>query len=221
MSDEGSVQKVADDVYLLTEAEGDEGWFISLIVCLGQEIGLMDTGYAQTPAGALFPFLKTQGRTPAEITMVVNTHRDRDHVQGNAAVRQRSSARFAMHELDAGTSEPPDLFVADGDQIDLGGRRFEVIHAPGHRPGNICLYDRSARLLLTGDTVMGTRRDLIRMAPEVQLRSLKRLEELDFERMVMAHPFEPIGKAILDRAEAHEMLQSSIEIVEGMPRRPA
>ncbi len=38
-----------------------------------------------------------------------------------------------------------------GDIIDLGGRDLEVFHMPGHSPDSICLLDRSARLLWTGD----------------------------------------------------------------------
>lgn len=43
--------------------------------------------------------------------------------------------------------------MADGDVFDLGGRRLEVIHTPGHSPGSICLLDKENRLLFTGDTV--------------------------------------------------------------------
>ena len=43
-------------------------------------------------------------------------------------------------------------FVADGDVIDLGGRKLEVIATPGHTPDSICLLDRTQRELFTGDT---------------------------------------------------------------------
>jgi glyoxylase-like metal-dependent hydrolase (beta-lactamase superfamily II) len=42
-------------------------------------------------------------------------------------------------------------WLRDGDIIDLGGRRLEVIHTPGHSPDSICLLDRRSRLLWTGD----------------------------------------------------------------------
>jgi glyoxylase-like metal-dependent hydrolase (beta-lactamase superfamily II) len=44
------------------------------------------------------------------------------------------------------------LWLRDGDVIDLGGRRLEVVHTPGHTPDSICLLDRDARLMWTGDT---------------------------------------------------------------------
>jgi len=42
--------------------------------------------------------------------------------------------------------------VGDGDVIDLGGRRLEVLATPGHAPDAVCLLDREQRLLFTGDT---------------------------------------------------------------------
>jgi glyoxylase-like metal-dependent hydrolase (beta-lactamase superfamily II)/membrane-bound inhibitor of C-type lysozyme len=43
-------------------------------------------------------------------------------------------------------------FVDEGDVIDLGGRRLEILATPGHAPDSICLLDRDNRLLLTGDS---------------------------------------------------------------------
>ncbi|WP_352426051.1 MBL fold metallo-hydrolase [Aminomonas paucivorans] len=42
-------------------------------------------------------------------------------------------------------------WLHQGDEIDLGGRVLEVIHTPGHSSDSICLLDREARLLWTGD----------------------------------------------------------------------
>ncbi len=43
--------------------------------------------------------------------------------------------------------------VHEGDQITLGNRVFEVMHTPGHSPGGICLLDRQAGVLFSGDTI--------------------------------------------------------------------
>jgi glyoxylase-like metal-dependent hydrolase (beta-lactamase superfamily II) len=43
-------------------------------------------------------------------------------------------------------------WLKNGDTIDLGDRRLEVIHTPGHSVDSICLLDRTARILWTGDT---------------------------------------------------------------------
>jgi len=45
-----------------------------------------------------------------------------------------------------------DHFLKDGEIIDLGGRKIEVIFAPGHTPDGMLFFDRAAGLLATGDT---------------------------------------------------------------------
>jgi len=48
---------------------------------------------------------------------------------------------------------PATRLLADGDLIDLGDRHFEVIHTPGHSPGEIMLWEAASGLLFSGDTV--------------------------------------------------------------------
>lgn len=47
--------------------------------------------------------------------------------------------------------------VDEGDRIALGSRVFEVMHTPGHSPGGICLLDREAGILFSGDTIYDSR----------------------------------------------------------------
>ena len=41
----------------------------------------------------------------------------------------------------------------EGDVIDLGYWKFEVILTPGHTPGSIMLLEREKRMLISGDTI--------------------------------------------------------------------
>lgn len=43
--------------------------------------------------------------------------------------------------------------LEDGDVIDLGDRRFGVLHLPGHTPGSICLFDEHTGALFSGDVI--------------------------------------------------------------------
>jgi glyoxylase-like metal-dependent hydrolase (beta-lactamase superfamily II) len=43
--------------------------------------------------------------------------------------------------------------VDEGDAIDLGTRKFEVLHVPGHSPGSIALWEASTGTLIAGDAV--------------------------------------------------------------------
>jgi glyoxylase-like metal-dependent hydrolase (beta-lactamase superfamily II) len=41
----------------------------------------------------------------------------------------------------------------DGDRVEVGSVKLEVIHTPGHTPGSICLYDPLNKALFAGDTL--------------------------------------------------------------------
>jgi hydroxyacylglutathione hydrolase len=43
-------------------------------------------------------------------------------------------------------------FVKDGDIIEVGSTKLQVLHVPGHSHGSICLYDEREKALFTGDT---------------------------------------------------------------------
>jgi glyoxylase-like metal-dependent hydrolase (beta-lactamase superfamily II) len=51
------------------------------------------------------------------------------------------------------TAAPATRLLGDGDAIDLGDRRFEVIHTPGHSPGEIMLWEAASGVLFSGDMV--------------------------------------------------------------------
>ncbi|MDP9084573.1 MAG: MBL fold metallo-hydrolase [Pseudomonadota bacterium] len=48
---------------------------------------------------------------------------------------------------------PATRLVQEGDVIDLGDRRFEVMHLPGHSPGSIGLWEAASETLFSGDAV--------------------------------------------------------------------
>ena len=47
----------------------------------------------------------------------------------------------------------PTRVVDEGDVVDLGDRRFEVLHLPGHTPGELGLWEEETRTLFSGDCV--------------------------------------------------------------------
>ena len=50
-------------------------------------------------------------------------------------------------------STRPTRAVDEGDAIDLGDRRFEVWHLPGHSPGSMGLWEEATRTLFAGDAI--------------------------------------------------------------------
>jgi hydroxyacylglutathione hydrolase len=81
---------------------------------------------------------------------------------------------------------PPDLLLEDGDVVP--GSSFRVIHTPGHTAGSICLYDREAAILLSGDTLFQGgvgRTDGPDSNPRLLESSLNRLFALPAETTVL------------------------------------
>jgi len=209
-------EQAAEDLFIVRQ-EMRPGWFCNVLVLLGEKnIGIIDTGYENTPEVHVFPLIRERGRSLDEIDLVVNTHRDGDHVRGNPAFKEKTGARIAIHSLETEAVSSADLTFEDGDTLRLGDRSFKVIHTPGHRPGAICLLDEEHGLLVTGDSVCGEREDLIRMDKTVYMESLHRLSEIKADTMIMSHPFKPAGKDILKGSEIPEMIEASIKVAESL-----
>jgi len=79
----------------------------------------------------------------------------------------------------------PTSFVVDGDFLDLGDRRIEVLHVPGHTPGSVALWDGEKGLLFTGDTLYDGPMDFEDAA--LASSSLLRLRELPVRRLFGGH----------------------------------
>lgn len=47
----------------------------------------------------------------------------------------------------------PDRWLEDGDHVEIGETRFEVLHCPGHTPGHVVFYQPQARLAFVGDVL--------------------------------------------------------------------
>ncbi len=209
-----NVVEVFDDLYVVKQ-DMRPGWYYSVFVVLGKNnIGIIDTGFENTLMDYVFPLIQGKGRSLDEVDLIVNTHRDGDHIKGNDMFKEKTGAPIVAHSLAAEAIPSLDRTMEDGDVLKLGDRLFKVIHTPGHRPGAVCLLDEEHKVLITGDSVCGEREDLIRMDKNIYIESLRRLLELDIDMMLMSHPFKPAGKNILKGDEIGEMIRASIGIAE-------
>jgi len=84
----------------------------------------------------------------------------------------------------------PDRLLNDGDIIDFGETRMEVIHTPGHSEGHLSFHFPEDRVLFTADL------DLVKAGPyygdkgsdvDDVINSLKRLMEIDVDTYLSAH----------------------------------
>jgi glyoxylase-like metal-dependent hydrolase (beta-lactamase superfamily II) len=84
--------------------------------------------------------------------------------------------------------------LAPGAAIEMGGRRFQAIHAPGHADGQLVFYCAAERLLLCGDQVMQRITPNIGIWPTTEphplaryLRSLEELAALEVDLALPGH----------------------------------
>jgi glyoxylase-like metal-dependent hydrolase (beta-lactamase superfamily II) len=74
------------------------------------------------------------------LSLIVTSHQHPDHWQALAEVAKATGAPTAAHRLDADPLPvTPDRILADGDTIEIGELRFDVIHLQGHTEGSVAL----------------------------------------------------------------------------------
>jgi glyoxylase-like metal-dependent hydrolase (beta-lactamase superfamily II) len=116
--------------------------------------------------------LAAVGASGAQVKMVLHTHGHFDHIGATEDVLAGlpASTSLAAHPADAylyeaenrgmgamfgyplpETRATPNRALADGQTLEIGTLRFEVLHTPGHTPGSICLVVGGA--CLAGDTL--------------------------------------------------------------------
>jgi glyoxylase-like metal-dependent hydrolase (beta-lactamase superfamily II) len=87
--------------------------------------------------------------------------------------------------------------------IGLGDRSFPVLHAPGHSPGSICLWEAASRQLVSGDVLAEGEPlldELLRSSPRDFAASLRRLAELPLHTVYGGHG------PVFGRHRAHEII---------------
>lgn len=80
--------------------------------------------------------------------------------------------------------------LEDGYVIDLGDRKIEVVETPGHTLGGVCFFDRSNRLLFTGDMLYEGPLYAFdeESDPDEYLKSLQKLQRKIKNEQVTIHP---------------------------------
>jgi len=128
---------------------------------------------------------------------IVLTHGHYDHCLGSLELKLNFNIPIFLHQADlflykksdrsakhfSKINTPPmpnaDQFLKDGDIIDFGESKLQVIHTPGHTPGSVCLYSNPH--LFTGDTLFtnGVGRTDLSYSSKLDLdHSLKLLKKL-------------------------------------------
>lgn len=122
-----------------------------------ERVWLVDTGDGGPAAqAALEAAWRALGEPRVEGVLV--THLHRDHRGGAAWAAQRFQAPIYLGAEDLALLDPGDRIawqpIAAG-TASLGGIAVDIVHAPGHTPGQMNIWIPAAGLLLAGDNVLG------------------------------------------------------------------
>ena len=134
--------------------------------------------------------------------LLANTHTDFDHIHCNTQFdfAYMHPAEYAFYHQNQGGTHPVRP-LWEGDVIDLGNRRFEVIETPGHTPGSLSFLERERRVLAGGDGVQDWRIFMFGPGRDLQayLYSMERLERLSdaFDTVYPCHGSFPVKSSIL------------------------
>jgi len=108
------------------------------------------------------------GKAGLRIKYIILTHGHLDHIYSVDAVREKTGAAVAVHENDANALtdsryngsalfgmdvafRKADKLLKDGDVLEVGRLKLEILSTPGHTPGGICI--KAGNCVFTGDTL--------------------------------------------------------------------
>ena len=94
-----------------------------------------------------------------EVIAVICTHGHAGHAAAAVEVAARDEAPVAVHPKDriywreAHPDDDPDIDMEEGGVFEVADVALEVIHAPGHTPGSVCLYSEDLQAVFVGDVL--------------------------------------------------------------------
>ena len=132
---------------------------VHLFPCLSDNYGLLVRDRAtgavaaiDTPdADRILEELSALGWGP--LGQVLNTHWHPDHTGGNAALKAATGCTI-RGPAEVRRAAPLDHEIRDGDSVQVGDTRLDVIAAPGHTLGHVVFHDPEGRTAWPDETVI-------------------------------------------------------------------
>jgi glyoxylase-like metal-dependent hydrolase (beta-lactamase superfamily II) len=170
---------------------------VYLLECEGGLI-LVDVGFTPECHASIQAELDSMGASWGDVKMVVITHAHGDHIENLPRVKALTGAEVIIgrgdgEALEEETGVRADVELEHGDLIGACGG-IEIIHVPGHSPGNLCLYLRGHRAVIAGDTIFGDSEGNLEAPPEkycsdagMAWSNLGILAGYDFDALLLSH----------------------------------
>lgn len=114
----------------------------------GGDCYIIDPGYRP---GVFIEFVKAHD---LNLRGILLTHHHYDHVGAVERIKDTFGCPVYLHTDDCDQyKKPVDVYLADGDMIDLEGESITVVNTPGHTKGSVCFLSETSKVCFTGDTV--------------------------------------------------------------------
>jgi hydroxyacylglutathione hydrolase len=98
---------------------------------------------------------------------ILATHGHPGHVGGKDDVKAATGGQTGIHQADAKQFlRSADRYLAEGDELEFGEFKVQVMHTPGHTPGSVCFV--IANHAFVGDTILAG--GIGKQSPETDLR---------------------------------------------------
>lgn len=150
-----------------------------VVIDPGGDLGLIRQGIAETGA-AIDRILLTHGHIDhaggaAELKAELGVPIEGPHIADRFLLDNLEEAA-AGYGLSGARDVEPDRWLQEGEQIEIGGTPFDVLHCPGHSPGSIAFVNRNLKFAIVGDVLFRNsigRSDLPGGDHETLIRSIK------------------------------------------------
>lgn len=102
-----------------------------------------------------------------KVKFILATHGHPGHVGGKDDVKVATGGETGIHQMDAKQFlRSADRYLIDGDELEFGEFKVQVMHTPGHTPGSVCFV--IANHAFVGDTILAG--GIGKQTPETDLR---------------------------------------------------
>ncbi len=134
-------------------------------------------GVVVDPGGDVDRIMSAVAETGATVERILLTHGHMDHAGGAAELRDALAEgrpapppiigpderdRFLLEGLaeqaarfgiEGARDVLPDRWLSEGDEVEIAGVPFSVLHCPGHTPGHVVFVSAALRFALVGDVL--------------------------------------------------------------------
>ena len=151
----------------------------------GQHCYIIDPGYNPK---VFIDYIKKE---KFNVKGILLTHHHYDHVGAVDRLKAEYDCPVYLHRSDCDMyRKPVDVYLEDGDAIDLEGEKLVVVHTPGHTAGSVCFYSEKSKLAFTGDTIFNVdlgRTDLEDGSDKDMINSIRNIID-KWGNDIMIHP---------------------------------